>query len=482
MMKSRALTALASLALFGLVACGGGGGSGSGGSAGGSAAAGSTAGGGTTGGSTGGASVLPTGLWLKGDLHSHSSPYSQDAKKQLGDDVQTCIRLAEVTQLDFWALTDHRTIDGHKDAGFRSNSLLLLPGMEWGSGDHANPIGITTLKKPVDKTKSASTWNAQVQAVVDETHKEGGIFIINHPTGHSGWRYDIAEFDGIEVWNSFWGFMANEELTQAVATANGAEQRAAGSQPTGALDYAASFRVPKREQAVKFWEYYLNRGVRVAATGGGDRHMLVKPGYPTTWVMAKDRSQASVYRAIQQGRVYVTGTPDGPKLRFTADANDDGTQDTMIGGQVAVGKPVSFEVELDNAIPGEVVIVKNGKVFTRWPYQSLPAKFRFSDIPKKGDWWRVDVYETIDMTTPDARRLHAVATSKSLRGGNFKDPNFYITMLNLIGSLSSIRTTRSWGTLLPTIDWTRDQARILHVDPLHPSRSRAVLSSPIYAR
>jgi hypothetical protein len=424
---------------------------------------------------------LPTGSWLKGDFHSHSAPHSDDARRQFGDPVSTCVRLADQVGLDFWALTDHRTVSGHGELQQAPGQVLKLPGEEWGSGAHANAVGISREVPEIDRALGANTWNAQAQAAIDDTHSQGGLFIINHPTRKSPWIFDVKDFDAIEVWNTFWAFRQNVELEPGQVVNATAPLTLAGSSYNKALEYAASFRVHKREQALKFWEYYLNNGVRVPATGGGDRHMLNFPGYPTTWVFAKDRSQQGILDAVRAGRVYVSNHPQGPHLKFNADSDGNGVDDTMIGGEVPNGGPVQFSVEVTDAVAGEVVVIKNGQVFSSQSFTSAaPFQFQFTDTPKKGDWWRIDVYERTDLGSTNQALLNW-ATSKQWAGFDSSNPSFYLFILNTIQLIGNIKLERSMGTILPIIDWNREQNRILNADIANTSRSRAIISSPIYA-
>ncbi|MDF1661870.1 MAG: CehA/McbA family metallohydrolase [Planctomycetota bacterium] len=480
------------LVLF-MAACGGGGG---GSSSGGGASTTTTAPGATTPGSgsvTPGSNPgtpstpaalptsLPTGSWFGGDFHSHSSPHSDDARKQFGDNVQKCVSLANLQGLDFWCLTDHRTVSGHGELAAAASGTLKIGGEEWGSGAHANCIGITTEFPEIDRSLGANTWNAQAQAAIDDAHQQGGIFIINHPTRKSPWIFDVQGFDAIEVWNTFWAFRQNVELTQGQAVNATAPLTAAGSPHNAALDYATSFRVHKREQAVKFWEYYLNNGTRVPATGGGDRHMLNFPGYPTTRVFTDNRTQQGILDAVRAGRVYITNHPQGPALEFTADGNGDGIPDAMIGSEVPKGAPVDFTVKVTNAVAGEVVIIKNGQIFASQKYTVAPFNFQFTDTPQQGDWWRVDVYEDTDLNSANASLLN-VALSSQWAGFDYKNPSFYLFLLNTYNLVGNVSLNTAVGTTLPTVDWTRDQIRILNADVANPNRSRAIISSPIYAQ
>ena len=84
--------------------------------------------------------------WLRGDLHFHTN-YSEDAKKQGGDDLKAALQIADAWRdpvylaarpqdagngLDFVAVTDHRTDAALHDPDFKHDHLIVLPGEEFG--------------------------------------------------------------------------------------------------------------------------------------------------------------------------------------------------------------------------------------------------------------------------------------------------------------------------------------------------------------
>ena len=123
----------------------------------------------------------PNPGWYRGDLHAHTH-YSDGA---LSPDELVAVAVAE--GLDFFALTDHNSVDGC--ANFTpQKKVLIIPGVEATLDEgHFNIFG-------VDKSSDWMTTvcNGQVRMTVDETYPtltdlmeataaEGLLNSINHP-------------------------------------------------------------------------------------------------------------------------------------------------------------------------------------------------------------------------------------------------------------------------------------------------------------
>lgn len=470
-----ALAATVALALAVGCAQGGGGGSSR------TAGSGSTAGSGTTPATSG--SQPPQGLWLKGDLHSHSAPYSQDADRQGGDPPATCIRLAEIAGLDFFCLTDHRTTAGLQDPGWLAGSATVtcIGGEEWGGDGHAGRLGITQAAPGIDGSLGAQTLHAQVQAVVDGTHAAGGIFIINHPMdGDDPWIWDIDGFDAIEVWNAFWVFPGWQITTEADL------DRAAAGQglPAVGQDVMPEARAAARhgggvggqdDGGLYLIEEFWNRGEEVALTGGGDRHMLLLPGQPTTYVYARSRAAADILDGIRAGRTFVSSAVDGPQAFLDADATGDGVYEAIPGSTVGLNQPVALRVRVVDAVGGRVDIVKNGLVFASFPVALADETFVVYDRPAAYAWYRADVFERTDLSSPSSYSFQLLSTSLGylLGGGGWAGLQFLSLPLGFQVGL---------GTRIPTVVLPENYRRILNSSVRDPGYARGAITSPIFAR
>ena len=310
---------------------------------------------------------MSSGVWLKGDLHMHSS-HSHDSSNNSEAKI---ISFAESVGMDYIAITDH---DNHvlgdiahntwTDPEFKSKSVLLLYGAEWTTTrGHGNVFSA----RPYDHQRLYDVRD-QRDIVIGAVKKELGVHLsANHPSGkdHFGFSYDMV--DSIEVWNSaVW---------------------------------------PKNANAIMIWDDMLSSGRKLTGRGGSDSHhgapdtpeqatknSVQRPanyvGTPTTWVYAKDRTSQSVVDALTNGRVAVSSNPFAPRVEFYADLDQDGKMDMMMGDNAkATGKPATFRVQLTgNTVPGAeytVRVVKDGD-----PYKTLrviggkTTMVEFIDTPK----------------------------------------------------------------------------------------------------
>jgi uncharacterized protein DUF3604 len=270
------------------------------------------------------------GEWLAGDLHVHTT-YSHDSYGGPSDDntqpdefytlgwsVQEQFTHAATRGLDYLAITDHNDIRSQGDPGFGANGVIPLPGYENSLNGHAQMLGATKLYDNGDNSSAA------VQAVADALRADGGVFQVNHPANGSTdfphdtdwpYMYDV-EPDTVEVWNI-------SRLYQPPL-------------PSGS----------NNDDAIRYWEGWLDRGAKVGATGGSDSHWRSTfaaqgVGQPTTWVFARERTAAGILEGLRAGRTFISHQPpnlQGPRLFLEGDG-------TMVGDEVTPGAPLRVRVE-----------------------------------------------------------------------------------------------------------------------------------------
>ena len=132
--------------------------------------------------------------WYVGDLHTFT-----DAS--IGSEsVSKLVSRAERSKLDFLAITDRNTLAHTRDRGYRSNSVVLIPAMEWGTDDS----GYALILKPGTVPRPAN-GDLHAQTVLDRVVQQGGVFAPAHPCfPTSPWLRTIGYFNAVEVWCREW--------------------------------------------------------------------------------------------------------------------------------------------------------------------------------------------------------------------------------------------------------------------------------------
>jgi hypothetical protein len=315
------------------------------------------------------------GVWLPGDLHTHSV-YSHDVyggptDDNTGPDESYTLGLpvagkfveARERQLRFLAVSDHNDVRSVADLSSARGGLIAIPAYEHSLKGHAHLLGATALHQAGDQAADA------VNAMATALRASGGVFQANHPAyrvaadaefhscGQGGcadcraihWTYGFdVKPDTIEVWNP---------------------------------------SVARSDVSETYWECWLDRGDRIAGTGGSDSHWLslhavAGPGQPTTWVYAPEATVAGVLEGLRRGRTTVSGQP--PELggvQLLLDAPREG----MIGDTVAPGTPLRVTAP-GLQVPAVVRVRANGHQILEQPLDpGGEAHFR---APREAGWVR----------------------------------------------------------------------------------------------
>jgi Predicted metal-dependent phosphoesterases (PHP family) len=308
---------------------------------------------------------LTDGVWLKGDLHVHST-HSKDASN---NPISKIKAFSASVGMDYVAITDH---DNHvlgdvahhtwADPDFRSDSVLLLYGAEWTT---TRGHGNTFSSKPYDHQRLYDIRDQRDVKVAAVKNDLGIHLSANHPSGkdHFGYSYDMIE--SIEVWNSvIWS---------------------------------------KNLNAMMIWDDMLSSGRKLTGRGGSDCHHGLPDtpaeetknskqalynyiGTPTTWVFATARTEQAVIDALTNGRVSVSSNPYAPRVEFYADLDGDGQMDMMMGDNTkSPAQPVTFRIQLSGKIAPEatytVNVIKNGKPLDTLKLSGNTPFITFQDTP-----------------------------------------------------------------------------------------------------
>jgi hypothetical protein len=322
--------------------------------------------------------------WVAGDLHAHTT-FSHDSYGGPGDDntgpedafalghsVASQFAIAASRRLDYLAITDHNDVRSQRDPGFGSGGVLGLPGYENSLRGHAQMLGARRVYDSSDDSVAGA------RRIAEELRADGGVFQINHPAEGStdfpddiDWQYgyDVAP-DTVEVWNI-------SRLYQPPF-------------PSGSSN----------DDAVRYWEGWLDRGARVGATGGSDNHFVATTaiqgvGQPTTWVFAEERSAAGVLEGLRRGRTFISHQPPGlagPRLVLEADGNDDERFESMQGDTVRPGS--ALRVRASGAAGSLLRIITDGGRQAVDPVPVTGPEFEHRlRLPAGATWVRAELFD-----------------------------------------------------------------------------------------
>ena len=349
--------------------------------------------------------------WYRGDLHFHTN-YSGDAKQQGGDDLGAALVIADAWRdpvylaanpalagngLDFVAVTDHRTDAAMQDPAFKHDHLIVIPGEEFGGTGHA---GIWGLKKHITENPIGSeSGNTRIQNAIDEAHGQGALFSPNHPTQYNSWVWDVKGFDGLEIWNGPWSAFYGPVSEADV------DSRAKGIGAEGPFIRQAAIRGGgggSNAQAMTLWQYHLSDGRHLAPVGGGDRHMLLPAGLPSTYVHQARKAEfdgvhgqaigpAGILGGIAAKETFVSRSPFGAQVELAAEGTD-GVQRPM-GSDLVAGQSYTIHISVSRAAGGRLKLYSAplGKAADgKWPDAKVVYEARIEDKRVAGTWqWQV---------------------------------------------------------------------------------------------
>lgn len=379
--------------------------------------------------------------WMTGDLHLHT--VHSDGE----DPVRVVIALAEYLSsemflaahpeyrgnpIDFIALTDHRTVAQNSDPEFVSDSVILIPGEEFGGPGHANILGVTEFV-PHDPDRDGADA-ADYQAGPGLAHDQGALFSINHPTLTGiPFPWDVRNHDAMEIWNAGWGLHSTpygETLLAKWEAANGP----ASPLFHKALQYQGGSAA---SQALRLYEAQLARGIHVAVVAGSDRHVVFPVGFPTTWVHAASRDLAGVLDGIRARHTFVSRTPVSATVELEVAVGD---AVYAMGDVIPVpseGVSAEVTIRVRRAEGARVRLVRGAHVATdealadatlgRVAFETMADSRDFQAVTTlelgPGDWFYPVVHEPLVPQGLDAELVAAIP-SMAAAMGEFSEENY----------------------------------------------------------
>jgi hypothetical protein len=296
--------------------------------------------------------------WVKGDLQTHST-YGIGKES-----VEALIRRAEKTGIDFLAITDRNTLDSTSDPYFKSDSMVLIPAMEWGNDEK----GIALLYGPRTFPQVPKS-NEEAQYKMIRLQVEGGIFGIAHPCFPiTSWNWPIQYPNAVQVWCMNWREIPPMRLAQVAEPFKGfttiidKEKNREVIRWKHAMARAANNQMlSSNGQSSLYYDLELSRGLRASAIGGSNSANPKRPiGAPLTYIFVREKSLNGILEGLRNGWTYITKDKNGPTIDWYADIFDDGIWDITIGGAIPLNQDTRFQVKIKNANGKRFEILLNG--------------------------------------------------------------------------------------------------------------------------
>lgn len=299
--------------------------------------------------------------WYAGDFHSHTT--LQGGTEDMADWVAIHEYYADPRflaahpeyqgrALGFQVLTDHRTAAGAYDPDFHSEQLVLVPGEEVGGPQHG--IATDILTSIHHDQWDVDSYDQVITRVLEQVRWQGGLMQVNHPTNPDiAWTTPTDDLDAIEVWNAPWGAI------QAMTAAD-LEREQAGKGELNPYIGPAIEQVTTNanHQALRMWELMMTAGIRIPPTGGSDRHTLLPPASPTTWVWAERLTGHDIADGVRAGRTVITRHPGALWLEVSL-RPEGAEQQHQVGDvvELAAGATATLHIEVEHGAGSVIQVV-----------------------------------------------------------------------------------------------------------------------------
>lgn len=202
------------------------------------------------------------GQWLKGNLHTHTSPASGCGEISVTD----CIELYVERGYDFVAISDHCVYTQHEDS-----RIIILPGIEWNAAHGGCHTGVYSFD-PNDL--QAAIAISDQDEMLNKLSSSDALIVLNHPNWQLRPHYRREElerldaYDGIEIYN-------------------------------GVIERLDGYSISTDK-----WDYLLAKGKRVLGFANDDSHRDTDIGLAAIHVRCSTRNPHEIMSAIKRGNFY----------------------------------------------------------------------------------------------------------------------------------------------------------------------------------
>ena len=283
--------------------------------------------------------------WYSADMHNHDT-YSVSLEVY---PVKDMAEAARAKGIDVLSLTDYNSFSQSKECrGSSTADFLCIPGEEIANPfyGHANAQFI---HKKVYEFLTPQHW-------IDNVHRQGGMFFINHP--YLGiiqrWRdFNLKGYDGIEILN------ANKIPMD-----------------------------PVNVKAFDKWDELNRKGMHLYGIADSDAHTPFAVGTYRDYVYASSFTVHDVEKGFKKGMFYVT---NGPMLSFTVNGNP-------MGSAVAIKKGRSIRIKasyLPNAQSPEnapvfqkMILFKDGYILMASDNPVVDYNYK----PDNSGFYRIEIF------------------------------------------------------------------------------------------
>ncbi len=254
-------------------------------------------------------------VWLKGDTHLHTTN-SDDGHLSPEELFKAC----HDVNMDFIMVTDHNF--NSIEQSYFDGDMLIIQGQEL--TDYLGHVNTWGKKVPVDPPYNIKDGKDYAELIA-KCREAGATISVNHPfCTNCPYRLSLDEtdFDSVEIWNT--------------------------------IQHSDNMKCRD------WWVSQLLKGKHIPVVGGSDFHreyaIIPFLGSPTTYVLAEEKSEEAILKAIREGRSVITNDPNSGVIYLTSG-------DAQIGDTVKMTDNSWVEINVTKLrAKHKVTIYNNDKV------------------------------------------------------------------------------------------------------------------------